>query len=58
MNIHELGVSLSLSQIGLSGGPAFLKCFGFKEDVMVFTNLDVVFQVTEIIVTAPELLSS
>ena len=44
----------SLSQNGSSGGLAFLNYFGFKEDVIVFTNLNVVFQETQKIVTASE----
>lgn len=35
-------------------GLAFLNYFGFKEDVIVFINLSVVFQETQKIVTASE----
>lgn len=42
-------------QIGSSGSPAFLKHFDSEETVIDFTNLDVVFQVTEKIVIILEL---
>ena len=49
-----LGVSFSLPLPEWLWGLAFLKYFGFKEDVIVFTNLNAVFQVIQKTVSKSE----